>query len=71
MRYEHRKENYIKSLKEEIGLQLKKKPAFEPVSGDFIPSRTEFSAAPIIRTRQSHCESKAWDRVKFEGKTSD
>ena len=37
MRYKH-KENYIKSLEEGItpsGLQIKRKPAFLPVSKDF------------------------------------
>ena len=38
MNYKHHKENYIKSLQEGItpsGLQIKKKPAFLPVSEDF------------------------------------
>ena len=38
MSYKHHKENYIKSLEEGItpsGLQIKKKPAFLPVSEDF------------------------------------
>ena len=38
MRYKHHKENYITNLEEGItpsGLQIKKKPAFLPVSEDF------------------------------------
>ena len=38
LRYQHHNENYIQSILEGIilnGLQLKKKPAFEPVFSDF------------------------------------
>ena len=38
LRYQHHKENYVKSIYDQIvptGLQIKKKPAFMPVSKDF------------------------------------
>ena len=62
LRYQHHKENYIQSMHEgniPNGLQLKKKPAFEPVSSDFndkwrtilYQAEKKSSAASLIRVR--------------------